>query len=266
MKTKIIFLFLLVILAAGCGKKKSEGYSIGVDGSWYPLELSGKENNVLVFSIELLKEIGKREKLPLSITEINWDSLLWGLREDRYNAVLSSMQPYNFYEKLYSFSDLYLMTGPVLVTRKESEMATLSDMKGKEIAIVRGSSAALFLQRYPGIIIRPYTTIPDALTDLEAMVIDGAAIEILMAQSYVSDLFQEELKIASGPLTDQGLRMVTLKKMDPKLIKSFDKGLKAMAKDGSYDKLMMKWGLSPGSPQEAAALEAAIHTFLQHHS
>lgn len=265
MKTKVIFLFLAILLSVGCGKKKSEGYSIGVDASWYPLELAGKENNVLVFSIELLTEISKREKISLSVTDINWDSLLWGLRAHNYDAVLSSMQPYNFYEKLYSFSKLYLMTGPALVTRKESEMHTLGDLQDQEIAVVRGSSAALFLQRYPGIIIRPYATVPDALSALEAMIVDGAAIEILIAQSYVSDLFQNELKIASGPLTDQGLRMVTLKKMDPKLIQAFDRGLKAMIKDGSYDKLMVKWGLSPKSPQETAALDAAIHTFLQNH-
>ena len=161
------------------------------------------------------------------------------------------------------FSDLYLMTGPALVTRKDATFSTVDEMRGKEIAVIRGSSAALFLQRYPDIILRPYESVPDALTDLVDLVVDGAAIEILIAQSFVRDLFQERLKLASSALTDQGLRMMALADACPELIKAFDKGLMSMIKDGSYDKLLMKWGLSPDSPMEMSLLDAKIEAYIK---
>ncbi|MDN3507038.1 MAG: transporter substrate-binding domain-containing protein [Simkaniaceae bacterium] len=247
---RLIALFA-VLLFCGCSGKSSSSstYEIGIDPSWYPLQLADYEKNVLAFSIELLTTISKKENLELSIQSMNWNNLFWGLKEHKYNAVLSSMRPYAFYKNRYNFSDLYLLTGPVIVAPKNSPIKAPSDLKGKEVAVVRGSSAALILQTTPGIILKGYDSIPFALEAVAEKNVHAAALEVLIVQSYIRDIYQDTLKIIGPTLSDEGLRLVALSHESEDLLKRFNKGLMTLKESGEYEKLLKKWGLSPdGNP------------------
>ncbi len=259
-----IILFLAAALFCGCsGKSKTlPTYEVGIDPSWYPLQLAGQEKNILAFSIELLTTIAKQENLALAVQRMNWDSLLWGLKEHKYNGVLSSMRPYTFYEKRFSFSDLYLHTGPVLIIPKKVKIISFDQLKGKEIAVVRGSSAALLLQMTPGVILQGYDTIPSALEALALQDVDAAALEILIAQNYVRNFYGDTMKMVGLPLNNEGLRLVSLFNESPELMKRFNKGLESLKKSGQYEKLLQKWGLSPdGEP--IANLDHEINLLLK---
>lgn len=244
-------LVFALLFSCGCNTPvlASQTYGIGVDPSWYPLQLAGQEPNVLAFSIELLTMIAKEENLQLTVQTMSWDNLMWGLQGKKYNAVLSPLRPYTFYEKKFSFSNPYLNSGPVLVVPKDSHIKKLHDLKGKEIGVVRGSSAALLLQTVPGILLQGYDSIALALEALEKEDVDAAVLEVLIVQNYVRNLYKDVLKIAGQPLNNEGLRLISLFQQSPKLLKSFDRGLAALKKKGEYAKLLKKWGLSPdGEP------------------
>jgi len=200
---------------------------------------------ILAFSTELLKEIAKNERLDLSLIRMNWNNLLWGLREKKYQGALSSLRPYVFYLKEYSFSSLYLEAGPVFVLPKGSLITEIKQLIGKEIAVVQGSSAAVLLQKFPGIIIRSYLSIPQALQAVEKQEVDLAAIHLLIAQNFVRDLYPNILKIEGPPLDNEGLRLLTLDNENQELLSRFDEGLEQLKKDGTYEMLKQKWGLSP---------------------
>src|SRR5689334_6241326 len=125
-KMKYLFLCLLCALFYGCQSPSSiDEKKIGVDPSWFPLSIPGRENNVTGFSTELLKEIGKMEKLHIVKVTVNWDDLVDGLRKQKYEAILSSIPPYTFNKQTYDFSELYLLTGPVLVVSADSKIDSL---------------------------------------------------------------------------------------------------------------------------------------------
>lgn len=259
---RIVFCCFLVLL--GCsGKERKSTYTIGIDPSWYPLQTAGQERNVLAFSIELLTTIAKIENLQLSIQTMSWDNLLWGLRQKEYIAVLSPLRPYTFYRKLYTFSDLYLLSGPVLIAKNDSKIANPNRLQGKEIAVVRGSSAALLLQTKPGVLLQGYDSIPEALLSVANGQVDGAAVDILIAQRFLRDLYSDTLKIIGVPLNDEGLRIITLHDQAPGLIQRFDRGLATLKKNGDYHRLLSKWGLSPDG-QPTAHLEQELQRVLYH--
>lgn len=262
MKAKIFFI-LGILLLCGCSSVKKNTYRIGVDPSWYPLELPGREKNVLAFSIELLQEVAKKEKLQLTLVRMNWDNLLWGLREKKYQAALSTLTPYVFYQRKYTFSNPYLLTGPTLILPADAKELSLDKMQGKEIAIVTGSEADTLLQVYPGVIIRSYESVPDALNALALGQVDAAVVDYLIGESYVNDLYQGKLKASGAPLTNEGLRLLVMHNESPKLIDRFDKGLAAIKASGAYDELLRKWGLlsNPGVSDEE--MNRKIEAFLQ---
>jgi len=236
-------LFLLIACAFSCGKRSTHYLRIAIDPNWYPMDVKGREKALVGFSNDLLMEISKRQNLPLAILFMNTENLLWGLDEGKYDAILSSIRPYPFNEDRFDFSELYLKTGPVLIVAEQFAFTSLEALKNKEIAIPTGSTDALFLKKNPAILIRSYDSIPTALNAIVAGHLDGAFVDVLAAVAYCKDLYRNQLKIVTPPLTDDGLRLIALANHSPELIEGFNRGLDELMKKGIYAELAGKWGL-----------------------
>jgi polar amino acid transport system substrate-binding protein len=237
------FLFLILLTFFSCSSSSNGGRKVGVDATWSPMGFGQRDHNVTAFSTELLSQIGKTEKIPFVKISVNWDNLMEGLQKNNYEAILTSMPPYLFNEKVFDFSDVYLPLGPVLVIPIGSKIQSIDNLNGLEIAVISGSTNASLLQGSTGVLIRYYPSIPKALSDITNGTIDGAIIDVLSATSYCRDLYQSQLKIATPPLNEDGLRLVTKHNAAIDLIKGFNQGLQKLKKDGTYDKLRDKWGL-----------------------
>jgi polar amino acid transport system substrate-binding protein len=241
--------FILVLIGSlflgNCGKTSEKyDFRVALDPSWYSNEWSGREAALTAFSVELIEAVGNIEKLSIGIYRRNWNDLIYGLERGQYEAICSIMQPYLFYEKLYTFSDLYLMTGPVVVTSQEAPSLPLEKMGGKIIGIEQGSQAALVLEKYPQIIQRTYGSIQQAFIDITTSAIDAAITDILTAEAFTHDLFQNQLKITTPPLTKEGLRLVALQGRASKWMEKFNRGLKKLKANGTYTALAKKWKLA----------------------
>lgn len=257
-------LLILCFVVAGCSPgQKHQRYTLGLDPTWFPLELGQQEKQLLAFSIDLLVHIAQQEHLSLVVVTKNWDNLLEGLREKEYEGALSPLQPYSFHRDHYTFSELYLLTGPVLVTRTGSPIKQIEQTQWKAVAIIPGSSATSLLQKYPGLLLRSYETIPLALEAVGKEVVDAAVLNLLLTQKYIFNLWDNRLKIASPPLAQEGMRLLTLQGAHPTLITRFNRGLKGLQKTGTYQLLLDKWGLGPDG-HEVPHIDAKLHAlFIQ---
>jgi polar amino acid transport system substrate-binding protein len=262
MKRILALLSLCVLLCSCSSSRKNTATTIGVDPSWYPLELPGREKNVLAFSIELLQHIAKREKLELVLVRKNWDDLVPSLKKKEILAALSTLTPYIFYEDKYSFSAPYLLTGATLVLPMHSKQTSLEEFSGKEVGIIQGAAIEMRLQQISGLLIRPYPSVPELFKALVDEQIDAAVVDFLTAQAYVRDLFQSKLKVVGSPITEEGLRLITLYNKNPKLIEKFNLGLSYLKTTGEYDTLLHKWGLlSPEGTSDV--MNQKIEAFLK---
>lgn len=191
-----------------------------------------------------MSEVSEHSKQPIALKQVNWDTLFEGLQNKQYQAVLSGMPPYNFNETTYTFSPVFLKTGPVLVVPTNSSRKSIADFNEREIGIISDSKNITLLEKNPHTIIRTYDSIPKMLDDVSTGIIEGAIVGVLPAEAYCNDLYQGKLKIVTAPLTEDGLRLISLKDNEKMLMQVFDKTIQDMQKDGSYAKLMQKWGLS----------------------
>lgn len=251
MKNKIknsfpqIFLLLLSVVmltTLGCNKKEKQ-YRIGVDPSWYGVELDGKQPNVYAFSNELLQEIAKIKKNHFDRVNMAWDNIVQGLKERKYEGILSSLTPYPSNESTYHFSEIFLQTGPVLLLRSDINLSASEGLTGKEIAVNSQAYEGLLIQKYHGAIPKFYDSISSAMNDILNDVIDGALIPFIPAQVYIQDQYQGKIKIATSPLNDEGLRLITMQGSNKELIAIFNEGLKKLHENGIYAKLLKKWDL-----------------------
>ena len=243
MKTVSSLLIFVLLTLLSCSKKIPPEPRVGMDPSWSPLEYGVRNNNISAFSTEILTEIGKMKKIPFAKILVNWNDLIDGLQKGKYEAILSSKTPEIFNQSIFDFSDIYLPLGPVLVVPVSSKIDSLDHLNGKKIAIISGSNTALILEKSQGVLIVNYNSIPTALNDTLVGHVDGVLIDILSAAIFCQDLYDGELKIATRPLNEEGLRLITKHNRAPDLIKGFNEGLKRMKQNGSDAKLLDKWGL-----------------------
>lgn len=174
----------------------------------------------------------------IKIERINANSPLEGLSKGEYDAVLTSLPPYEFNKAKYDFSRNFLNLGPVLIVPVD---APHDDLAKIEMAgIIVNDPAALILEKYPDMIIRSYNSIPDLLNAIVDGEINAALINRIPAVNYVRDLYAGMLKIVGQPLTDAGLHLITLKGEQHQLLRAFDRTIE---KSKTIDALQTKWNL-----------------------
>jgi polar amino acid transport system substrate-binding protein len=241
------FIFLLCFFCLGlssCAKKPSGfDYKVAFDPSWYSLEMPGRESMLTAFTSELIEAIGKEENLKIGVYQRSWSNLMLGLQENYYQAICTPMQPYLFYEKLYVFSDIYLETGPVLVVGANSSWNSLAQLGGHEVGVIRGTTYAFILEKFPNIIQRTYDSPQTALDAVSQSWIEAMLLDILTAKAFTQDLYQGKVKISSAPLTQEGIRLVGLESKSEEFIRRFNRGLSKLKSNGTYSKIAQKWGL-----------------------
>lgn len=240
--SQMLIVSILLLLSSSCSSG-GKTYKIGVDPSWYPLQLMGKEANVFAFTNELLKEISHLENVYFERVNMSWDNLVRGLTDGTYDGMISSIHPYVFNLSTYDFSEVMLHTGPVLVVRSGANIASMGQMGGKEIAVDSQANEALIVGLYPDVVVRYYAQIPEGINDIISEMVDGALINNIPATAFVQDLYEGKVKVASPPLNDAGLRMLTLHGESEELINIFNRGLEKVRDKGIYDQLLKKWNL-----------------------
>jgi ABC-type amino acid transport substrate-binding protein len=240
----IIFrLLILALIACGCscGSNSSRGaIRIGIDPLWYPVDFGPQTSYVNGYTEDLLLEMARYSGMRFELITASWDNLVQGLREGKYEAIITTLPPYEYNQARYDFSKNFLDLGPVLVVPYGSKKTDLSKFEGDMVGIITGDPSELLIAKHPTIIVRYYSSIPDLLNATAKGDIDAALLNQIPAVNFINDLYAGVLSIAGKPMTDQGIHIVGPKGG----ITSINKNLEALRKKKTLDELQKKWDLS----------------------
>lgn len=219
-------------------------YVIAKDPTWYPLQLYNKENNVTAFSNDLIFAIASDQHLKVELISTTRQNLFESLEDGNVDGVLSSMNPDLIAQGSFYFSEPYYDFGAVIVVRSDSSISSLKDLENKIIAVNRGSSVLFNLPIARSVVFTPYDSPTYVLNELMMNRIDAVIMDQFTAYAFLNEFFRNKLKIASLPITIEGLRLVTLKhKKGKQLIEKFNAGLATLKENGTYSILLNKWDL-----------------------
>lgn len=225
---------------SSCGGGMSRGtMRIGIDTKWYPIDFGPQTPYVNGYTEELLLEMARYSGMQFELISTNWDALVEGLREGKYDAILTSLPPYEYHLAKFDFSKNYLDLGPVLILPLSSPDIELQKMKGSMVGILMNDPAAILIEKNASLIIRTFSSIPDLLNAVAAGQVEAALLSRTPAVNYVRDLYADRLKIVGQPLTNAGLHLVAQKGRGGR----FDQMLEALKKKKVLKKLMEKWQL-----------------------
>lgn len=242
MKRILLSFFVFVTVCLDLGTPL-QAYVIGRDPTWLPLKLNTQTVNLNGFTNALMENMGRVEGDEFQLIDVAWNQIVNGLKSEDYDAILTSLDPTVITEGKYSFSDPFLMLGPVLVVPIDSKASSLTDLENAVVGAYQYDDSVLIIQKHPSIIIELYPNLIDALEDVANGKIMGMMLPTLDANLLVPTQYAKRLKIVTQPLTDAGLRMVVLKGEQEALIEEFNDGLKKLCSEGTYTILRKKFGL-----------------------
>jgi polar amino acid transport system substrate-binding protein len=243
----IVAIVLIGIILKSCSNDEEGAgklYYIARDPTWNLSTLMGKDKNMTAFSDDLLLNVAKTSNIRVHITNSSPESLFSGLYSGEYNAILAQTLPTPITQQTLLFSNPYFLLGPVLVTEANTNITSIEEMGGKTIGIEQGMSTLFDIKKYPAFVFTSYDNVFKALGALDNDKIDGVLMNAFPAQIYIKTFYPNRLKIATAPLTKEGLRLVALKNSsNQQLIEAFNQSLNKFIADGTYDEMIKKWGL-----------------------
>lgn len=176
---KKYLLALVVALMTLLGIKKQpievhaqEKVTVGISAQSKPYNYYDEANELTGFEIELLEEVDQRlEAYEFTYRTTEFASLFAGLDAGTFDVITNNIGENSDRREKYLFSLYpYVVTHNVLITRPdEGEQVTLTDLAGKTMGIVAGSSQAIFMEQYN-------VDHPDATVNLEYIDADASTI------------------------------------------------------------------------------------------
>lgn len=257
----IISIMSVLILLAGCGttNEKVQGTSnevfnrvkdsgtlkIGFEGTYPPYNFVDEKDNYVGFDVDISQEIAKRLGVEAEFVAAPWDSLIGGLKADKFDIIIAQMAITEERRKSVDFTDPYVITGSVIITTEDNkELTNPEKLKGKNIGVVGGTLFEEEANKIEGADIRIYKNNADIIQDLKNNKI-AANINDPLYMGY--NIKTSDLPLVSSEELLNKLSIgMAIKKDNADFTEEINNILKEMKEDGTYQTIFKKWfGIEP---------------------
>lgn len=261
-KLAMVISFLLILgLLGACGtsgtsnnqKNNSSGaaknaptktLNMGTSADYPPYEsidTSSGNNNYVGFDIDIAKYITSQLGYKLKITNMNFDGLVAALQTKRVDFVMAGMTPTADRKKSIDFTDTYYSAQQLIMTRKDTNIKSIGDLKGKKVGVQLGSiqqKIAQQINQKTPITIDSLDKVNILVEELKSKRIDAMVIEDAVAAKYLQA--NSNFTAFKVPGQKSAGSAIAFPKNSP-LTKQFNDELKKMKQDGKLDELVKKW-------------------------
>ena len=216
---------------------------VGTSADYAPFEFVDTKvsEDIIGFDIDLAKEIADRLGYELQFTNSDFNSLIPGLQADKYDFVISGMTPTEERDQVVDFSNPYYETEQYLVSLKESNIASMEDLKGKVVGAQLSSiqeELAKELGTEHGFTVESRDLIPQLIQELKNGRLDGAVIENIVSDNYLSK--NDDLAAFSIVVDEPDFKAVVFQEGST-LKAEFDKVIQELIDEGKIEELKKKW-------------------------
>ncbi|MDN4074099.1 transporter substrate-binding domain-containing protein [Fictibacillus terranigra] len=241
----LVLILSLLLAACGGGKEdaKNKEYKVGVDTTYPPFEFeeNGKQKGI---DIDLITEIAKKEGFKIKLEPMDFKGIIPALQANELDIAIAGMSITEERKKVVDFSDPYFKAGLTLVVAKNNNnITTPDDLKGKTIAVKKGTTGAKFaedLAKKKNAKVVQFNDSPSMFQEVangnaDVLIEDYPVVAYAIAQKDLG------LKIVGDRLNGDQYGIAVLKGENEEVLKKINKGLKDLKKSGKYDEIVKKY-------------------------
>ncbi|MFK5952413.1 MAG: transporter substrate-binding domain-containing protein [Desulfobacterium sp.] len=243
----IIFLMIAVLWGDASADqdilKINQPLKSACETDYPPFCFVGEDDQAKGFSVELLEAALKAMGRDVTFDTGPWVMVRSWLEEGDVQALpLVGRTPER--EFIFDFTFPYMsLHGAIVVRADTTNIHNLEDLRGRQVAVMKGDNAEEFLERGDrGIKIHSLPTFNQALKELSQGFHDAVVIQQLVALRLVRQIGLSNLKIVKRPI--EGFRQdfcFAVKEGDRETLALLNEGLALVMADGRYRHLHAKW-------------------------
>ena len=240
--SKILFIIIFTSLTYVCFANNLQNDTIYFKGNYDypPYQLLDNNLNPTGFSIDLLKAIAQTMGLNIKIELDSWNQVRTELETGKIDG-LAAMSPSLERSKIVNFSTSYVSITHSIFIRKNSNIKSLEDIRGKQVIVVIGDIMHDYLvsnniTKY----IIPVKNYQTALRLLSAGEYDCALIPKLLGQFAINEFNLTNLKPVGSTIQHREMAFA-VNKDNSELLARINDGLQIIKATGEYDKIYDKW-------------------------
>ena len=213
------------------------------------------------FSVDMIKEVARRIKRPgVEIADMNMSGLISALMSKRIEMMVNPFGITAERAERMLFTEAYLGTGNAFIIRKSDQMKGLADLKGKVLAVNRGTISDTWATENAakyGFEVQRYDNFPDSVQAVITRRAFAALNEIPTANfaatqnpqievgfaEYTGRNFGFALRLESVAFRNQVEEAIECMKLDGWLVKNYEKWFKQPApNDPALKTVFPGWG------------------------
>ncbi|EAL3832666.1 basic amino acid ABC transporter substrate-binding protein [Campylobacter upsaliensis] len=244
----VAFLSLFVVACSDTSTTNNDSNAslslrVGTAPNYKPFDY--KEDAKLTgLDIDLVNEIAKREGIELTWVEMSFDGLIPALKTGKIDMIASAMSATEDRRKSVDFSDVYYTTKNLYIKKKDNEaLNSKEDLEGKIIGVQLGTLQEPVAKAIKDTKVQSNESLSVVIMELKEGKIDAVVADKDVSTGYLKEnadligFFEEE----DG---SEGFSFAFDKDKQKEAIEKFNKGLKDLKADGTYDQILTKYELN----------------------
>ncbi|QDR82654.1 L-cystine-binding protein FliY [Sporomusa termitida] len=218
---------------------------VAFEGTYPPFNYQNEQKQFAGFDVDISNEIAKRLGVKAEFIATPWEGLIGGLQADKFDIVIAQMSITEERKKSVDFTDPYVNTGGVLITRQDTnDINKLEDIKDKKVGVGGGTTFEKVARSVQGADVRTYKSAGEYFTDLQNKRLDVIINDSMVAAYRIK---QNNLPLkTSTTFVSKDLIGMAAKQGNGDFVEKVNKALAEIKQDGTYEQLFIKWfGVKP---------------------
>lgn len=243
MLSAVFGLFMLGVFSQPQIQAASEKtYTIDTDVTFPPFVYANTENKYVGIDLDLLRAIAKEEGFKVKIRPVGFNAAVQSVSAGQADGMIAGMSITEERKQKFDFSDPYYSAGIVMAVKDGSGIKSLSELKGKKVAVKTGTAGADYANSIKDKYGFEIVTFDDS-DGVYNDVINGnsAACFEDSAVMYYAIKNGLDLKVVTKPANTTETGFAVKKGQNQELLKMFNEGLAKLKANGEYDKIIKKY-------------------------
>lgn len=220
-----------------------------------PFVMADPDNRPSGFGIDLVNAIGDKQGFRANFVPHPFAGILKDLGKGADIAV-AAITVTDERKALVDFTNPHFETSMALMVPADSPITSVSEVKGKNIAVVAdtvGESSLAKLQGGNGTITRSPSAWA-ATREVMSKNVDGAFADAPPLHYYANTYKEQKLRVIEDNASPKDHYALAVTKGNTELLGKLNRGLEQIKADGTYDKIYQKWfSTSQNKPNPAPA-------------
>ncbi|WLD92270.1 transporter substrate-binding domain-containing protein [Alkalihalobacillus sp. AL-G] len=213
-------------------------FTFASSGEFKPFSYADPDDptKMVGYDIAVANAIAEELGLEPSPQKYKFASIIAGVKGDRFDAAVASHTITDERAKEVDFTEPYYYSGPQIFVRPDSDIETAEDLKGKDVAVSKGSTYAKMAVKYT-----------DNIKTFDSDVVALQALSEGKNDAVITDFITGQLAIKSGfeivakERLGESEQAIAISKENPELLKAVNEALQKLKDNGTLAKLSKEW-------------------------